>query len=120
MSYTHCPTCQRAFNFSVQAACPFCPVAATAVDASEDIVAAAEQLARAMARATPAERASALARIDHEALAALSPPVVAQPVPAPPPLLARLARAVVVRIDSHPRLRRAADRLRQRVRALAA
>ena len=118
MSYTHCPTCQRAFNFSVQAACPFCPVAATVVDASADIVAAAEQLARAMARATPAERASALARIDHDALAVLSPPVVAPPVPAP--LLARLARAVVVRIDSHPRLRRAADRLRQRVRALAA
>ncbi len=133
MSYLHCPTCQRAYNVATQSACPFCPIATTVVDPSTDIVTAAEQLARAIARATPAERDAALARMDRRALpapgavaidqirAALLP---AEPPPPPPrPLLLRAAQAVIVRIESHPRLRRATDLLRtarDRVRALAA
>src|SRR5512146_1192018 len=106
MSYLHCPTCQRAYNVAVQSACPYCPVATTVVDASEDIVAAADQLARAMARATPQQRAAALARVDHGALAALAPPAVTPPSPPPPrPLLARIARAVIERVEArYPRL----------------
>lgn len=70
MSYLHCPTCQRAYNLALSTQCPSCPVPATEVDATEDIVAAAEQLARAMARATPSERKAARARMDQLALPA--------------------------------------------------
>ncbi|MGE5185291.1 MAG: hypothetical protein ACM31C_24650 [Acidobacteriota bacterium] len=140
MSYLHCPTCQRAYNVATQPACPYCPVAATVVDPSADIVTAAEQLARAIARATAAERAGALARMDQLALpapgapdpvvlrqvrAVLAPPPPAPPPPPrPPPLLAQIAMAVITRIEtrleSRPRLRRATDLIRARVRALAA
>jgi hypothetical protein len=136
MSYLHCPTCHRAYNVATQPACPYCPVAATLVDPSTDIVAAAEQLARAMARATPAERASALARMDRLALpapdakhavtlgsirAALDPPPAPlPPPPKPQPLLAQIAMAVLTRIEARPRLRRASQLIRARVRALAA
>jgi hypothetical protein len=130
MSYLHCPTCQRAYNVAVQSACPYCPVAATAVDATEDIVAAAELLARAMARATPAERSSAASRLDHIALPppdAVLPPfapsldtsqrlstvlrqirVAIAPPPVPPvarPVLASFAVAVLARLESRPLLR---------------
>ena len=131
--YTHCPTCQRAFNLAISAACPHCPVPAVVVDASEDIVAAAELLARAMTRATPAERSAAAARLDRIALpapnaapaplssavlrqirATLAPPVAAPPTPRP--LLATIAFAVLARLESRPRLRG----MLARVRALAA
>src|SRR5579863_3639461 len=84
--YTHCPTCQRAFNLAVHAACPNCPVPAYPVDASEDIVAAAELLARAMTRATPAERSAAAARLDRTALPA--------PGDAPAPLSSAVLRQI--------------------------
>ncbi len=64
MSYLHCPTCKCAYNIAVLAQCPNCPVPASEVDPTEDIVVAAEQLARAMARATPLERQAAVARMD--------------------------------------------------------
>ena len=70
MSYLHCPTCQRAYNLATDPLCPYCPVPATQVDPTEDIVAAAEQLARAMARATPSERTAATSRLDMLALPA--------------------------------------------------
>jgi hypothetical protein len=70
MSYLHCPTCKCAYNIAVSALCPNCPVPATEVDPTEDIVAAAEQLARAMARATPSERKAATSRMDQLALPA--------------------------------------------------
>jgi hypothetical protein len=70
MSYLHCPTCKRAFNIATSPTCPSCPVAAELVDAADDIVTATEQLARAMARATPDERADAMARMDRLALPA--------------------------------------------------
>jgi hypothetical protein len=130
VSYLHCPTCHRAYNIATQAACPYCPVAATLVDPTTDIVAAAEQLARAVARATPAERACALERMDRMALpapgavalgsirAVLEPPP--PPPPAPKPLLAQIALAVLARLEQRPRLRRASELIRARVRALAA
>jgi hypothetical protein len=132
MSYLHCPTCSRAYNVATQSTCPFCPVAATVVDPSADIVTAAEQLARAIARANQAERDAALARMSQLALpapgaaavtlgqirAALAPPP--PPPPAPRPLLVQVALAVLTRIESRPRLRRATDLIRARVRALAA
>ncbi len=117
MSYLHCPTCQRAYNLALPTQCPSCPVPATEVDATEDIVAAAEQLARAMARATPAERKAATTRMDQLALPAPGAkpvtfhgamlrsirdalePVAPPPVPKPQPLLAALAFAVVERIS---------------------
>jgi hypothetical protein len=70
MSYLHCPACSRAYNIAAQPSCPYCPVVATPVDATEDIVAAADTLVRAMARATPAERGAAAARMDRLALPA--------------------------------------------------
>lgn len=117
MSYLHCPTCQRAYNLALSTQCPSCPVPATEVDATEDIVAAAEQLARAMARATPAERKAATTRMDQLALPAPGAkpvtfhgamlrsirdalePVAPPPLPKPQPLLAALAFAVVERIS---------------------
>lgn len=130
MSYLHCPTCHHAYNVATQSTCPFCPVAATVVDPTSDIVTAAEQLARAIARASEAERASAMARMTRLALPAAGAVALDQvraalaPAPAPPapprPLLLRAAQAVIVRIESHPRLRRATDLIRARVRALAA
>ena len=135
MSYTHCPTCQRAYNLAVQPVCPYCPVQATAVDASEDIVAAAELLARAMTRATPAERDAAAARLGQLALpgpqaSGLRPQAtemlrkirgtIAPPVPVEPPkalpLWMTIAKHVIARIERQPRLRG----VLARVRALAA
>ncbi len=64
MSYLHCPTCQCAYNVANQAACPRCGVRAGApTDPTEDVVAAAEQLARAVARATPVQLAQAQAEL---------------------------------------------------------
>src|SRR4051812_44389703 len=70
MSYLHCPACSRAYNIAAQASCPYCPVQATPVDPTEDIVVAAESLARAMARASAAERDEAAARMERLALPA--------------------------------------------------
>jgi hypothetical protein len=113
VSYLHCPTCQRAYNLAANPVCPYCPIPASQVDPSEDIVVAAEQLARAMARATPTERTAATQRLEQLALPApgakpasfhggmlrairdaIEPP----PPPKPAPMLAALAYAVVERI----------------------
>lgn len=131
MSYLHCPTCKRAYNIAVSAQCPACPVPAQVVDPAEDILVAAEQLARAMARATPDERDDAMGRMDRLALPepgakpvtfhgamlksireALDPPAQ-QPLPRPQPLLATLAYAVVERTVE--RLRPSLERLERRV-----
>src|SRR5438552_16787351 len=89
MNYLHCPACKRAYNLEVQATCPYCPVTATVVDPAEDIVAAAQRLSEAMARATPAERTAAAVRIQH--LQVFTPPPV-PPVPQP------VAQSLVVSI----------------------
>ncbi|HET9989817.1 MAG TPA: hypothetical protein VFQ65_14895 [Kofleriaceae bacterium] len=108
MSYLHCPQCSHAYNLAVTQQCPCCPVPATLVDPEEDIVAAADALARAMARATPAERTAAAARIHH--LAPI-PGSVPRPVPAvgsggvvakappSPRLLTRIAERLVDRAE---------------------
>ncbi len=146
MSYLHCPSCKRAFNLAVDRTCPSCPVPATVVDPAEDIVAATEQLARAMARATPQERDEAMGRMDRLALPApgakpvtfhgamirsireaLDPtaPLPAPRAPAKQPLLALVATRMLERIAPHveryaPRMRELGTGLRARVRALAA
>ncbi|HEY6179626.1 MAG TPA: hypothetical protein VIX73_34465, partial [Kofleriaceae bacterium] len=58
MSYLHCPTCSRAFNLAQHPSCPSCPVRAVPVDPVADLVAAVDALARALAYATPAQRAA--------------------------------------------------------------
>lgn len=128
MSYLHCPTCNRAYNLATTAVCPFCPVPATEVDATEDLVAAAERLASAMARATPAERAAAAARMDQLALPApggvvvpvaireiLAPRRVPPPPPEPPHLVARvisLMERIAPRLPAPKIVRRAASLMR--------
>ncbi len=143
MSYLHCPTCKRAFNIETFATCPSCPIAAQLVDPAEDIVAATEQLARAMARATPDERADAMARMDRLALPAPGAKPVTfhgamvksirealdpQPPPRPvkkQPLLAQLATRVLAELAPRiaryaPQARDVRDSLRARMRALTA
>jgi hypothetical protein len=101
MSYLHCPVCSRAYNLAQQPSCPYCPVAATPVDPVDDLVAAAETLARALAQATPEQRAAAAARVQLPAMST-------QLVPAPPPArprrshwLAALAVSAIDRIAPH-------------------
>ena len=141
MSYLHCPTCKRAYNIAIDPMCPHCPVPVSEVDPTEDIIAAAEQLARAMARATPSERKDAMTRMDQLALPpgdgdaparsqrakpvtfhgamlrsirdALEP-VAPPPVPKPQPLLAAIAYAVIERISE--RVTERAPKLLERAR----
>jgi acetyl esterase/lipase len=148
MSYLHCPSCKRAYNIAVDRACPACPVPATLVDPAEDIVAATEQLARAMARATPDEREDAMGRMDRLALPAPGAKPVTfhgamvrsirealdpQPAPRPAPrqmprlkpLLAMVATRMFERLAPHveryaPRARELSTGMRARMRALAA
>jgi hypothetical protein len=144
MSYLHCPSCSRAYNIAAQSSCPFCPVHATPVDPTEDIVVAAESLARAMTRATPAERVAAASRMDRLALPAPDAEPAAfhgsmlrsirnalEPIPATSPrkpsLLTSVAMSLLTKLAPHapaPRmlgdgLRRAASGVRSRVKAFA-
>ena len=65
MSYLHCPTCACAYNVAREPACPRCGIRpGTPVDPTADIVSAVEQLARAMARATPIEIIAAQSQLD--------------------------------------------------------
>ncbi|HEY0480446.1 MAG TPA: hypothetical protein VGD37_23160 [Kofleriaceae bacterium] len=133
MSYLHCPTCRRAYNLATQPTCPHCAAMAAAT-APPTLTAAVEQLANALARATPAERAAAVAGLAHLAGHAgdAAPPDDAAASRAlqrtrPPvrrasryrPLLAAIASAVVERLAPHApeRLLRA---VQARVKALAA
>lgn len=94
MSYLHCPTCRCAYNVAIQAACPRCGVRpGTPIDPTADVVAAAEQLARAVARATPSELAAAEAVLDgRSSQRALS---AGGPTAAPPPSILRAVRAAL-------------------------
>lgn len=131
MSYLHCPTCKCAYNIALSTLCPNCPVPMSEVDPTEDIVAAAEQLARAMARATPSERKAATSRMDQLALPAPGAkpvtfhggmlqsirnalePVAPPPVPKPQPLLTAIAFAVVERLTD--KLHEKAPQLMERI-----
>jgi hypothetical protein len=135
MSYLHCPVCGRAFNLAKHASCPSCPAAATVVDPVADLVAAADTLARALARATPAPRAEAAERLDLPGRPAATPalaegaallpirraraPVQQFAAPGRSRWLAALAASALDRISPHApkRLVRAA---RAAVRAFAA
>jgi hypothetical protein len=113
MSYVHCSACQRAYNHAVQSTCPYCPVQASMVDPADDIVAAADQLARALARATPAERLAAAARLPQLAIQVAPPPP-----PAAKPTLS-LAISIAGRLGRRM-IARYAPAIAARVRALAA
>jgi hypothetical protein len=130
VSYLHCPQCSHAYNLAVTQQCPCCPVPATLVDPEEDIVAAADALARAMARATPAERTAAAARIHHLVPTPVPRPVAAEgsgPIgsvvakaPPSPRLLTRLAERLVDRAERLELLASAArTMLRERAREAA-
>jgi len=136
MSYLHCPTCKCAYNIALSTLCPNCPVPVSEVDPTEDIVAAAEQLARAMARATPSERKAATSRMDQLALPAPGAkpvtfhggmlqsirnalePVAPPPVPKPQPLLTAIAFAVVERLTDklHEKAPQLIERIPSRLR----
>jgi len=94
MSYLHCPSCQCAYNVASQAACPRCGVRVGApVDPTQDVVAAAEQLARAVGRATPVQLAQAQAELAmRDADRALPAPGA---LPATAPSLLRAVRAAL-------------------------
>jgi hypothetical protein len=86
MSYLHCPACGRAYNVAREPACPSCRVrpGAPPPDPTDDVITAAEQLARAIARATPAQLAAAESQLaDRDARPALPAPdpVAARPSP---------------------------------------
>ncbi|MBA3398264.1 MAG: hypothetical protein H0T89_36900 [Deltaproteobacteria bacterium] len=98
MSYLHCPTCACAYNVAREPACPRCGIrAGTPADPTDDVITAVEQLARAMARATPSQIASA------EATLAARDAQLALPAPgahaAPPPSVLRAVRAVLAPAD---------------------
>ncbi len=83
MSYLHCPTCRCAYNVATQPACPSCGVrAGTPADPTDAVVAAAEQLARAIARATPDQLAAAELQLDTRS-ARLALPAANDATPAP-------------------------------------
>jgi hypothetical protein len=94
MSYLHCPTCQCAYNLSSQASCPRCGARAGApLDPTEDVIAAAEQLARAVGRATPVQLAQAQAELAmRDANRALPAPGA---LPSTAPSLLRAVRAAL-------------------------
>lgn len=94
MSYLHCPTCQCAYNVATQAACPRCGVRAGApLDPIDDVIAAAEQLARAVGRATPVQLAQAQAELAmRDANRALPAPDALRTTP---PSLLRAVRAAL-------------------------
>jgi len=95
MSYLHCPTCSCAYNVAREPACPRCGIrAGTPADPRDDVVAAVEQLARAIARATPAEIAAAEATLDAR-LSQLALPASTARVDSAPPDLLRAVRAAL-------------------------
>lgn len=132
MSYLHCPTCKRAYNLAASPACPSCGAAAgTPEDPTDDIVSAAEQLARALGRASDEQRDAAAARLDRRrdalppgdappvwsSVRSLVAPLPRPALPAPPALIVQAATAVLARIAPFVRTAR---RVRDRLVALAA
>jgi hypothetical protein len=94
VSYLHCPTCACAYNVAREPACPRCGLrAGTPADPTDDIVTAVEQLARAMARATPIEIITAQGILDART-SQLALPAPGAPA-APSPSLLRAVRAAL-------------------------
>lgn len=90
MSYLHCPTCQRAYNLATQPTCPRChaaearPAAAAPppapADPADAIVAALDQLARAMQNASADDMGRVYAELEQRAVFALPEPAPRAPV----------------------------------------
>lgn len=98
MSYLHCPTCACAYNVAREPTCPRCGIkAGTPADPTEDILHAVEQLARAMARATPVELLSAQTILDQRDAQLALPAPGAHAAPSP-----QLLRAVRAALDPAP------------------
>lgn len=116
MSYLHCPTCACAYNVTREPACPRCGARAGApADATADIVGAVEQLARAMARATPIEIVAAKAQLDART-AQLALPAPGAPT-GPSPQLLRAVRAALEEPAPPPSAPTVIDRLPPELRA---
>jgi len=99
MSYLHCPACSRAYNVAREPACPSCRVrpGAPPPDPTDDVITAAEQLARAIARATPAQLAAAESQLaDRDARPALPAPDVAAVSPSPLNVLRAIRTAIAL------------------------
>jgi hypothetical protein len=93
MNYVHCAACRCAYDAAASRRCPNCgQKLGTGAGSIEDEVAdASAQLARALARATPAELDALVARIAHT----IGPAEAAEPIgsmtrgaPAPAPVIA--------------------------------
>ncbi len=91
MSYLHCPTCRCAYDLRTEVSCPRCGVRAGApTDPVDDVIVAAEQLARAVSRASAAQLARAQAELTvRDARRALPSP---DALPTTPPSLLRAVR----------------------------
>jgi hypothetical protein len=101
VSYLHCPTCACAYNVAREPVCPRCGVRpGTPADPTDDIISAVEQLARAMARATPIELVTAQAILDRRD-AQLALPAPGKPT-APSPQLLRAVRAALEPTPAQP------------------
>jgi hypothetical protein len=116
-AYLHCPNCQRAYDAAVRPACPSCGdrVGAPA-DPTDAVIAAAEQLSHAIARANDEQLAAAAAKLAARGtyvplLNRPAPPLLAQPADvrgrAPLRLLATAMKSAVDRaarlVDQAPR-----------------
>jgi hypothetical protein len=98
VSYLHCPTCACAYNLTREPACPRCGLkAGTPADPTEDVLSAVEQLARAMARATPVELLQAQTILDARDAQLALPAPGAHFAPSP-----QLLRAVRAALDPTP------------------
>ena len=94
MSYLHCPTCACAYNITREPACPRCGIrAGTPADPTDDVIHAVEELARAMARATPIELVAAGRMLDWRAKQ-LALPAPGKPT-GPSPQLLRAVRGAL-------------------------
>jgi hypothetical protein len=82
VSYVHCPTCACAYNLARDAACPRCVAAPETsppapLSSAAELVLAATQFARALARSTAADRHAARASlrlVKDQVAATIAPP----------------------------------------------
>jgi hypothetical protein len=115
VSFVHCPDCKRAYNLVGSPACPHCGVRAGApADPTEDIIVAADQLARAVARATPAQLATAELKLLTRSTQLALPPADRPDFSAPPSMLRAVRTALLPAPEPEP-----VGRLRERFAAAA-
>ncbi|MBA2541461.1 MAG: hypothetical protein H0V17_17600 [Deltaproteobacteria bacterium] len=120
MSYIHCPDCMRAYNLVGSPACPHCGVRAGAPeDPTDDIIVAADQLARAVARATPAQLAAAEIKLLMRSTQ-LALPSPDRPDFSAPPSMLRAVRSALLLPAPETEPRRKRDRFAAAATALLA